>query len=306
LHVAVVIVGFRNAQDIAHCLEALAASAWTDFEVVLVENGGPGAFEAVCAATAAALPGGQLVRRCLAPGNLGFAGGVNYGIEASRNADAWWILNPDTEPRPAALAALVARLQTGDCDAVGGVLYDGEGRVQAYGGRWQPWLARAVSIGKGERLGDGPPPGEIERTQSYLLGASMLVSRRFVEVAGLMREDYFLYCEESEWCLRATRRGLRLGFAPGALVLHHQGATTGAGDAMRRQPRTPVFFGERNKILLTRDLYPRRLPLTVILGLAVVFARYARRGAWRQVGYALGGWWAGVRDRRGRPDWIPG
>ncbi len=42
----------------------------------------------------------------------------------------------------------------------------------------------------------------------------------FVEVNGLMREDYFLYAEEVEWCLRAKRRGLRLGLAPAARILH--------------------------------------------------------------------------------------
>ncbi len=299
--VAVVIVGYRNAHDVARCLVSLSRSSWTDFEVIVVENGGPEAFEALCVATPDALEGGQPVRRLQASGNLGFAGGVNVGMAASPQVDAWWILNPDTEPEPPALAAMVRRLDRGDCDAVGSVLYGPDGRIQAYGGLWQRWLARAVSMGKGEPLGEAFDADAIEGRQNYLVGASMLVSRRFVEVAGLMREDYFLYCEEVEWCLRARNAGLRLGLAADARVLHHHGTTTGAGAKVTRLPRIPVFLGERNRVLLVRDLYPSRLAVTAVLQLAVIFARYARRRAWRQFGFALHGWWSGLLDMRGPP-----
>jgi hypothetical protein len=127
----------------------------------------------------------------------------------------------------------------------------------------------------------------------------MLVSRRFVETAGPMREDYFLYCEEVEWCLRAQRAGLTLGFAPGALVLHHQGTTTGNTAAIAEKTRAPVYLNERNKVLLTRDLYPVRLPLVALATLAVTLARFAKRRAWRQLGYAFDGWKAGVAGQRG-------
>jgi GT2 family glycosyltransferase len=299
--VAIVIVGFRNAPDVARCIAALQGSTWTGFEIVVAENGGPEAFAALCAATPERLPGGQRVRRLQAPANLGFAGGVNFGLNASRDAGLWWILNPDTEPEAGALAAMVARLQQGGCEAVGSVLHDPAGRVQAYGGLWQSWFARAVSLGNGASINDAIDAAAIERNQNYLLGASMLVSRRFVEVGGVMREDYFLYCEEVEWCLRAARAGLRLGFAPDARVLHHQGTTTGAGSDIAAQPRLPVYLGERNKILLTRDLFPGRLPITLFLALGVILARYARRGAWRQVGFAAAGWWSGLLNRRGPP-----
>ena len=81
-------------------------------------------------------------------------------------------------------------------------------------------LARAESIGNGSQLDAPLDAAQVEREQSYLNGASMLVGRRFLEAVGPMREDYFLYAEESEWFLRAARRGMRLGFAPAARVMH--------------------------------------------------------------------------------------
>lgn len=304
MHVAIAIVGFRNAEDVLRCLAALGQSAHTDFEVIICENGGEVACKDLSAAIPALLPGGQKVA-VVCPGvNLGFAGGVNVCLEATPSADAWWVLNPDTEAHPDALALKVKRLGVGDCDAVGCTLYRPGGRVQSVGGRWMPWLARAESMGLGSSLSDAVDPAAVECAQSYLNGAAMLVGRQFVERTGPMREDYFLYCEEVEWCLRARARGLRLGFAPGALVLHTQGTTTGAGEAITDRPRLPVYLGARNTMLLTRDCFPLRLPVAAGAAALQLVLRYGRHGAWRQLGYALSGLVAGLWNERDAPDWM--
>jgi GT2 family glycosyltransferase len=301
LHVAVGIVAFRNPDDVASCLRALARSTHADYEVVICENGGQAAFDAMAARTPAAMPGGQRVRVIQAPGNVGFAGGVNICIAAAPEAGAVWILNPDTEPEPAALAAMVARLEVGDCDAVGCVLARSDGAVQAFGGKWRPWLARAEAIGRGARVGGAIDAAAVERAQTFIMGASLLAGRRFLETTGPMREDYFLYGEEAEWCRRATERGMRLGFAPDAVVRHHQGATTGSGHAAGRRPRLPVFLDERNKMLFTRDHFAARLPVAALAALALLVLRYGVKGGGGALGHALGGWWSGLRNQRGRP-----
>jgi N-acetylglucosaminyl-diphospho-decaprenol L-rhamnosyltransferase len=304
MHVAVCIVSFRNARDVAGCLAALARSTHADFEVVVCENGGAEAFAALEAQTRAILPGGQPVRRILAAGNLGYAGGVNVCLAAAPAADAWWVLNPDTEADPDAMAALLRRLAVGDCDLIGGTVHSPEGRVESRGGRWWPRFARSASIGFGEPL-DGPvDAGEVERLAAYVSGACMLVSRRFLDAVGPMREDYFLYCEEVEWCLRGQARGLRLGYAPDARVLHHKGTTTGSVSDWKRRPKAPVYLDERNKILLTRDLFGEKLPVAALAALAILTLRFGKRRAWRQLGYAFEGWFAGLANRRGAPAWL--
>lgn len=306
MHVAIVIVGFRNADDIMRCLAALAATPYRDAELVIVENGGPAAFAALRARVPADWGAGRALRLIEAPGNLGFAGGVNLGLAATPGADAWWVLNPDTRPAPEALGALVARLARGDCDAVGGVLHYADGRVQSLGGEWQGWIARAVSIGAGSRVEAPVDAAAVERRLDYLLGASMLVGRRFLETVGPMRDDYFLYAEEIEWFLRARQRGMRLGFAPEARVLHDQGTTTGWAHGLRGRARLPVYLDERNRLLLTRDRFPARLPLVAVASFAFMLARFARKRAWRQIGFAAQGWLAGVSGERGIPRWHGG
>lgn len=306
MHVAIAIVSYKTPADVAHCLQALSASAYADFEIVICENGGPDAFEALRRVIPASLPGGQKVRAVLADSNLGYAGGVNLCLRETPGADAWWVLNPDTCPAAGALSAMVARLARGDCQAVGSTVHHTSGVVQSHGGLWRKGLARAVSIGHGEPLESRPDPAAIEATQNYLNGASMMVNRTFLETTGPMAEDYFLYCEEVEWCLRAEARGLRLGFAPDALIAHEQGTSTGNSRDLKGRSQLSVYLGERNRLLLTRDLYSGLLPMAAVAALALLSLRFLRAGAWRQWGYALRGWAAGLAGRRGVPTHLMG
>lgn len=305
-HVAVGIVGFRNPDDIRSCLDALSKSTYTDFAVYICENGGDAAYEALVQATPDRLPGGQPVTRINAGDNLGYAGGVNTCIRAIQgDYRALWVLNPDTEPRPEALAALLARLDRGDVQAVGGVITWSEDTVQSYGGLWRSWLGFGASLGMFSAA-DAPVDAEaIERKLDFLSGASMLVSREFIERVGPMRDDYFLYAEEVEWFLRARKMGVKLGFASDARVLHHLGTTTGWNNRPFTQwPRMPIYLDARNRVRMTAQLMPWKLP-TALAGMVLhSFWRFARRGAWRQVGYVFEGMAAGLRGESGRPSWV--
>jgi len=302
MHVAICIVGFRNPDDVLACLAALVVSTHTDFEVTVCENGGVQALQALLREVPGSLRSGQAVNMVGALSNKGYASGVNRCMAETPTADAWWILNPDTVPAPEALARMCERLAKGDCDAVGSTVHDRGGHVESCGGRWNPWFARATSIGHGRTLSAPPSAGEVR--PDYLSGASMLISRRFLERVGEMREDYFLYGEEVEWCLRAATKGSRLAVATEAHVLHLQGTTTGSVSDVSRRSRMSVFLDERNKLLITRDCFPRMLPFAAVGALVMLFLRFARRGAWAQLGYALDGWWNGVKDQRGKPPWI--
>lgn len=304
LHVAICIVGFHNFDDIRECLEALAKSTHSDFEVIICENGGPAALGILTANVEPRLAAGQPITILSAPDNPGYAAGVNICIKASPRADAWWVLNPDTRPDPAALGLMVGRLQRGDCEAVGCTVHHANGVVQSRGGVWRPWLARAESVEHGASLQGGLPAAALEARVNYLSGASMLVARAFIERAGFMREDYFLYAEEVEWCVRAVQAGCRLGLAPEAQVMHQQGTTTGSVSRMSDRQKMPVYLDERNKLLLTRDRFPLRLPIAASAAFFLLFLRFARRGAWRQLQYGICGWLAGLRNERGKPRWL--
>ena len=324
---AVSMVGFRNAADVRQCIVKLQDGTDQNFVVLICENGGPMAFDDLVAAlvTLAAeeavppsqdtivdtiwrgrLPGGQVVEALRATGNLGFAGGVNATIARLVTFEAWsalWVLNTDTEPEPQALAALVTKAASDPSYGIVGsrlVLF-GTGKIQAYGGRWRKYTARGFNIGLHRPANAPVDVLAVEREMDYVLGASMFVTRDYIVEVGIMREKYFLYVEEIDWCLRRGR--FRLGLASDSIVHHHHGGTMGSSMSRRNRSQLSVYLEERNRHLVSRDFHPLLYPL-ISLTTLVLTAQYIRARAPRNFGTALAGWWAGLRGTSGKPAWL--
>lgn len=321
-HVAVIVVGFRNASEVRDCIALLGASTHADFSVHVCENGGSPAFAGLVAdmggilpdlAEAApgarmvayrrgTLPGGQPVHLYDAGANLGYAGGINVcfaAIAAEGCYDAIWILNPDTEPHPGAMAALRAHQQAGNYGLVGSrLVLKHSRRIQLYGGRWRRWMARGFNLGLGQPEDATPDVAAIERQLAYVAGASMYAPRAYVEGVGPFDERYFLYYEETDWCFR--RGDWRLGYAHDSIVVHAHGSTIGSNVSRKTRSALAVYLDERNKLLFTRRFDGGILPLVALVTLGLTL-QYAKAGAWRNFRIALAGWWAGMRGEQGFP-----
>lgn len=54
-------------------------------------------------------------------------------------------------------------------------------------------------------------------------GALMLVKKGAIEDVGRWDEQYFLHCEDLDWCMRFKQKNWRIVFVPDAPVTHFQG-----------------------------------------------------------------------------------
>ena len=220
--------------------------------------------------------------------NLGFAGGNNVGLRyllARQDVDAVWLLNNDTVVDPGAAEALAAEVardpRIGLCGST--LLYYHEpDRVQAAGGAsYNAWLALPRHIGESLPLARIPGADEVRARLAYPTGASMLVTRVFLEAVGLMSEDYFLYFEELDWARRAAGR-FRVGYAPESRVYHREGRSTGT-DGSERKSATADYYFLRNRLRVTRRHFPGR-EATVRFGLLLALVNRLRRRQWDRVG----------------------
>lgn len=230
-----------------------------------------------------ALQPGVQVYIVRAGGNLGFAGGNNVGITAAGLArySHFWLLNNDTVMAHDALAALLQRAE-GDARVgmVGSTLifYSQPDAVQALGGGWFDRGAMRMShIGEFTSPQavptDAAAQAEVEAQMAYVVGASMLVSSRFVQEVGPMCEDYFLYFEELDWAMRAQPR-YGLGYAPGSRVFHKAGAST-----MQTQSEFSLNLLYRNQLRFASRFLPERLP-ALKRSLAWELLRHVLKGRW--------------------------
>lgn len=226
--------------------------------------------------------------------NCGFAAGVNVGLRyvlARPRFGYAWLLNNDAVVHPDALSHLVRRMQcrpgAGMCGSTVRYYHTPE-MIQALGGAtYNRWLGATRHVGLG---GAGPSAvdvGRIERTLAYVLGASLLVSRSFVEDVGLMNEEYFFFFEELDWAIRGRGR-YALAYAPDSLVYHKEGASGGTSPDPYRRSLTAEYFHVRNRLRLTRRFYPLALP-TVYLGVAASLLKRVREGQWDKARVVIDG-----------------
>ena len=319
--VAICIVSTDEVQNLLGVLDSLSRSVHSRFAVFICENGGAAGFERsgrgleeaeFLESRATSIgrrdfnlqPGGQLIA-LLDPGaNQGYAGGTNVGIRAALEEgsyDAFWVLNPDTFPEPEALRALIERQAEGPYGMVGSrIVFTANGLIQMWGGfDWNRWLARGPrSFGYLEAKDAPADVADVERRMEVVCGASMYVTREYIDDVGLMDESLFVFCEDSDWCLRRGKH--RLGYAHGSVVHHIHGATSGSSTDKKRISPFNLYLTARNRVRLVKKQFGPLWPAPALLILADLL-RFLIKGT--PAGYmtALRGWWAGVRGEEGPP-----
>jgi N-acetylglucosaminyl-diphospho-decaprenol L-rhamnosyltransferase len=329
--VIIAIVSTNEVDNLINCLTCLATSTHPSFHVMICENGGAEGFrrttttlgeteivkrlptrpagEAPLSWTSPSAEfsfGAKRITVLHAPRNLGYAGGVNACIAATAKQpwDAVWVLNPDTFPEPDALAALVHRQKEGDFGIVGSrLIYASSGTVQTWGGfEWRSVLGRGRMLGRGQPATAVPDVADVEQRTAVVSGASMYVSRAYIETVGVMDEDFFVYDEEVEWALR--RGSFKLGYAHDSVIRHVSGATTGSRSDLAHRSRFSIYLYERNRVLLARKRFGASWGILAVIALAQTFEELVRVRSMRCFRIALEGWWAGVRGETGAPSFM--
>lgn len=177
------------------------------------------------------------VRLLVSHENLGFAGGNNLAlrqIHAAVPPRYVLLLNPDTELRPTALATLTGFLDgRPDVGVAGARLFFGDGGFQhsAFGfpGLWQILFDLYPLPGRlyESRLNGRYPRASYQRGEPFPvdhpLGAAMMVRWKVIRDVGTFDEEFHMYCEEIDWCMRIKRQGWNITCVPKAEVIHHVG-----------------------------------------------------------------------------------
>jgi GT2 family glycosyltransferase len=165
------------------------------------------------------------------PGNVGFAAGNNVGLRKCSGRHAV-LLNSDTVVRRDALETCVRYLDAHpDVGVVGPQLLHPDGSKQNSIHAFPSLLTELVPRGLLEVLFPRRFPSKrYEHAEPIdvdaVLGACLFVRREVLDRVGPMPEDYFVFLEETDWCLRIRRAGWRVVHVPGARVVHVFGASS--------------------------------------------------------------------------------
>jgi GT2 family glycosyltransferase len=244
--VSVVIPSWNGRGWLDVVLPSLDRQRFTDFEVIVVDNGSS---DDSVEHLRARWPS---VRVVALGDNLGFAGAVNRGIEQAR-AEFVALVNNDMELHEGFLGALVAGLDSHPSAAsVTAKMLSLDARDVVDGaGDMLRWSGVVMPRGRGERdVGQYDEPAEVFSA----CGGAALYRRAAFEEVGLFDEAFFAQMEDVDWGFRARLLGHGCRYVPEAIAYHKGSAS------MRREGRPdPWFWGlaVRNCIWMWAKSYPR-------------------------------------------------
>lgn len=207
----------------------------------------------------------DIVDVIVADKNGGFSYGNNLAIKTAvekyQITPAYvWLLNPDTKLLDNALLNLFNFFDEHPMAGILGSRLESEnGELQGSAFRFHTLKSELLS---GLRLGVTDnlfskylvSPKEIPAEPSqvdWLAGASMLIRYSVIEDIGLMDETYFLYYEETDFCLQAHKFYWQSWYVPSSRIIHYVGQSTGvvSGDSLRRR-RPKYWFQSRQYYLI--------------------------------------------------------
>lgn len=278
--VCCVIVNWNGWRDTLDCLASLRGQSYGNLQTVVVDNGSTDD-------SVERIRGGFPEVRVIETGkNLGFPTGCNVGIRAAleSGAEFVWLLNNDTVCPPDTLEKLVRRaVECPDAGLVGTVLLYAHdpAKVQAWGGgRILPAIGYATHFTAPVVFG----------RNCYTTFASVLCRREVFEEIGLLYEGFFMYCDDSDFCLRMQKTRWKIVMAEDTAVLHKEGASSKTSEKpfMTKTVTVSILrFIRRN----SRWAFVG-MPIYVVLRLG----NRVVRGEWRGARAVLEGVWEFIRE----------
>ena len=221
---SIILVNYNDRAHVLDCLAGLMDEAERiDLEILVVDNdssdGSPELIEE-------RFPAVRLIR---SGENLGFSRANNRGSEESRG-EYLLFLNTDTRTPPGAIEGLLEWMRAHPyCGGTGPRLYDEEGRFQvSFGGPRGFLREMAAKIFLNALLRRKIRRMEAPRDASWISAACLMVRRdAFLGVNGF-DEEFFLYFEDIDLCMRIGQEGWRLTVVPESRIFHAGGASTSA------------------------------------------------------------------------------
>jgi GT2 family glycosyltransferase len=271
--VSIIILNYNGREDTLACLRSMEHLTYPNVQVIVVDNGSTdGSVEAFRAQH----PRFTLIET---GANLGFTGGNNVGIRHAleHGADYIMLLNNDTVVAPDMLDVMVAVMEANPGVGVTGptiYYYDAPETIWSAGGGidWSRGLTWMIGIDEEDKAQFGLSP----RSVDFVTGCAILARREVWQKVGLLDDKFFMYYEETEWCVRARRAGFDIMHVPSAMVWHK------ISKEQRAASTRTYYYMTRNRLLfLYRSRVGLRTWANTLLELARTFVSWSVRPKWQ-------------------------
>jgi len=226
--VSVIIVSYNTSDLLVACLESVLASQGVVCEAFVVDNAShDGSAEIV----RSKFPSIHVIANS---DNRGFGTANNQALRVC-NGRYVVFLNPDTTVEENSFKKMIAFMDKHPEIGLAGprVLNPDGSQQESVSFRYPGHRFGAADLGQ--------LPGNI----ACVLGACQIASRELLQKIGGFDEDFFLYGEDQDICLRIRKLGLEIGYMDDVTIMHHGGKserTTPPAEVVRKKIRGEYLF----------------------------------------------------------------
>lgn len=249
--IVISIINYRTAELTKNCVQSVLDDMGDiHAKIVIVDNAsGDGSAEEVDH-WLREHPDADRVQLVCSRANTGFSGGHNLGMAAEPDAEFYLILNSDALLTPGFLRTMLDETESQPKVGLFGPSISGEdGELQTSCFRFHSPLSelnRAAAKGLVTKLvknhvvslGTDPDTSQIE----WMSFACIMLRGEMVHEIGPMDEGYFLYYEDTEYCLRAGRAGWGFAYLPQARAVHFCGGSGPVKSLAETHKRLPPYY----------------------------------------------------------------
>jgi GT2 family glycosyltransferase len=301
--VDIVILNYNGSHDTLDLLASLKNLSYPNFQVIVIDNKSTQEERKLLFSALDDYPSWKFIFN---DENLGFSRGCNQGIIMAKRNDADYVLllNNDTDIAPDFLTELVNLSEKHDSITGGLILFhSNKSLIWSYGGNltWGAVPGHLRYLNKIKEKSDLP----VECQTDWIPGCCMLIPTGFFSVIGLLDEDYFAYVEDVDFCLRASKAGMKCYVTSKAMIYHKVGQATGGGYS----PRGRKLIAESSVIFQRKHgNVSKRLKFWILFwtGILVASIRESLKGNQKAVKMKTEGYRSGWRKKLNPPVKMPG
>lgn len=233
-HVYIILVNYNGFNDTVECINSLQKIN-NKYDIIIVDNASSDkSYSKLCEKYKNEVN----IHVLKTEENLGFAGGNNFGINyaLSKGADIFLLLNNDTIVKEDFLDNLL-------------IGYDNKSIVTSminyYDDKDEHWYC-AGYLNQNKCIVENGYP-YYEGKVNFASGCCMLLSSYVINQIGLLSEDYFMYYEDVDYCMKAKQKKIDIFYRPKSIIYHKVSKSIEGSNSVMA-----IYYNNRNRFYIMK------------------------------------------------------
>lgn len=253
--VIISLLNWTKYQDTINCVRQLQCIEYENFEIIVTDNNSP---NDSCQKIKTAFP---LIEVYETTDNKGYASGhkIAADIAVQKQADILWIVNNDIKVRKNTLSELIKAYKKFGDHLYGSITLKSENPdVINFGGGIIDNITEPFDYNRfnGVLLIDYQNEYSTRTVQS-VEGSSFIIPVKVIENHGFMQEDFFMYGEETDYCYRLNKLGIKSYVVTSSIIVHE------GGKSFEQEGKSisfiEAYYRRRNMIHILNKHYNRSI-----------------------------------------------